>query len=120
MKKITLRLPEELANKIENYANENEYISTNQHAYRLFLEEGFDAIAGDRSKNYRRLSEISAASILENKYYLKQLYRIAFDAKRSKFDEPESEIKYVNQGMKDLIQSILETKHDAEDESEKN
>lgn len=120
MHRITLRLPDALANSIEKYAEENEFLTTKQHAYRFFLEEGFNAIVGDRAKNYNRLAEISAASILENKYYLKQLYRIAFDAKKSKFDEPESEIQHVNQGMKDLIQSIIETKHDTEDDTERN
>ena len=108
MKKITLRLPEELAEKIEDYALKNEYITTNQHAYRLFLEQGFNVIVGDKAKNYDHLEEISAASILESKYYLKQLYRIAFDAKKSKFDEPESEIKHVNQEMKYLVKSIID------------
>lgn len=115
MHRITLRLPDELADNIEQYAKDNEFITTKQHAYRLFLEEGFNAIAGDKAKNYNRLAEISAASILENKYYLKQLYRIAFDAKKSKFDEPESEIQHVNQGMKDLIKSLVETKNDSEE-----
>jgi len=119
MHRITLRLPDELANNIEQYAEDNEFITTKQHAYRLFLEEGFNAIAGDKAKNYNRLAEISAASILENKYYLKQLYRIAFDAKKSKFDEPESEINHVHQGMKDLIQSIVDTENEeAEDEDD--
>ena len=120
MYRITLRVPEDLASKIEKYTKENESVSTKQHAYRLFLEAGFEAIVGDQAKNYARLAEISAALALENRHYLRQLYRINFDAKKSKFDEPESEFNYVREDMKAFIQSIIKKGEKIEDDTQGN
>ena len=120
MYRITLRIPEDLAKKIEEYAQKNAVTPTKQHAYRLFLEEGFNTITGNKSKHYEKLSEISAALALENRYYLRQLYRINFDAKKSKFDEPESEFNYARKEMKEFIKSVLKDTKSSEKNDENN
>lgn len=116
MHRITLRLPEELAQKIEDYANDNKSIPTKQHAYRFFLEQGVKAVMNNENKGQERLAEISATLALENRHYLRQLYRILFDVRKSKFEEPESEFESVRMGMKELIKSVLlsEKKGDSE------
>jgi hypothetical protein len=116
MHRITLRLPEELAKKIEDYANDSESIPTKQHAYRFFLEQGINAVMNNENKGQERLAEISATLALENRHYLRQLYRILFDVRKSKFDEPESEFESVRMGMKELIQSVLSSEKNSENE----
>ncbi|WHN66791.1 hypothetical protein [Cysteiniphilum sp. QT6929] len=118
MHRITLRLPEELAKKIEDYASESKSIPTKQHAYRLFLEQGVDAVMNNANKGQERLAEISATLALENRHYLRQLYRILFDARKSKFEAPESEFESVRMAMKELISSVLANEKDEKNEKQ--
>ncbi|WP_440994725.1 hypothetical protein [Cysteiniphilum litorale] len=116
MHRITLRLPEELAKRIEDYASESKSIPTKQHAYRFFLEQGVDAVMNNTNKGQERLAEISATLALENRHYLRQLYRILFDARKSKFEEPESQFESVRMGMKELIKSVLSNENQGNSE----
>ncbi|WP_440682903.1 hypothetical protein [Cysteiniphilum halobium] len=118
MHRITLRLPEELAKKIEDYASESKSIPTKQHTYRLFLEQGVDAVMNNANKGQERLAEISATLALENRHYLRQLYRILFDARKSKFETPESEFESVRMAMKELISSVLANEKDEKNEKQ--
>ncbi|WP_192485401.1 MULTISPECIES: hypothetical protein [Cysteiniphilum] len=116
MHRITLRLPEELAKTIEDYASESKSIPTKQHAYRFFLEQGINVVMNKENKGQERLAEISATLALENRHYLRQIYRILFDVRKSKFAEPESEFESVRMGMKELIKSVLSNENQGNSE----
>ena len=107
MRRITLRVPEELADTIEKFADENQKITSKQHAYRYFLQRGFDEEMNAKDDRYKELLEIVASLSIESRQCIQQIYRNNFDAKKSKFETPEDEFEATRVKAKKLVNDVI-------------
>ena len=112
MKQIPLRLDDEIYNEIEEYIRVNNIVSK-QTAYRQLLRNALDM----EKKNHTLLLEKIGKIVLENKYFIQQLYRINYDGSHSKFDSPDEEFAKIDSVTKKaIIDCINSEKKGIEDE----
>jgi len=107
MKKITLRVPDEMADMIEKFANESKGVTSVQQAYRHFLQSGIDAENGNNVDKHMKLLEFVSNQMLQSSHYSWKIYRAMFDSKQSKFDNASDEREWIAAESRKAVNDIL-------------
>ena len=106
MKQINIRVNEEQLSKLNDLYEQCNFRSRND-LYQKIIDLGMTTLIENSAKKYEEIKEVSCAVTIENRYYLRNIYRLLFDASKSKFDNVDDEIEAAKSGSKSTTKKLL-------------
>ena len=107
MKLVGIRLPDEMIDRLDSIASNKDDFRSKNDAYQKILEAGIEYFEGKIKTNTNENNYVSSAIAIENRHYIRQIYKLLFDVNKSKFNTPDDEINAAKKSAFNTANKLL-------------
>ena len=107
MKLVGIRLPDEVIERLDKIISDKNNFHSKNEAYQKILETGIEHFEGKVKLNTDENNYVSSAIAIENRHYIRQIYKLLFDVSKSKFNTPDDEIDAAKNSAFDTANKLL-------------
>jgi len=89
LKLLGIKVDDDMLKRIKKICSRKSASSSKNDAYIQIISAGLNVLEKTNIYSSEKIYALSARNFMENKYYIKKIYRLLFDVNKSKFNSPD-------------------------------